>query len=129
MGERKQVAVYLYRYYNIYYMALFKLKDIMISIDMKTPPEMSKKIAEKVRSKRLSLDLSQQTLSEKSGVSYGVLKKFERTGQISLTSLLKLALSLGSLSDFETLFALDKPEEASSLDELMQDTKRKRGRK
>jgi transcriptional regulator with XRE-family HTH domain len=101
----------------------------MISIDMTTPQEMLKKIAEKARAKRLNLDLSQQTLSQKSGVSYGVLKKFEQTGKISFESLLKLALALGSIGDFNQVFAPGKPEEALSLDELMQDGKRKRGRK
>ena len=101
----------------------------MISIDMITSQEMIKKIAEKARAKRLALDLSQQTLSEKSGVSYGVLKKFERTGQISLESLLKLSLGLGSIGGFNSLFSTNKPEEVLSLDELMKDVKRKRGRK
>lgn len=101
----------------------------MISINIITPQEMLKAIAAKVKAKRLSLDLSQQTVSERSGVSYGVLKKFERTGQISLASLLKLALALGALSDFEQVFAPSKPEEAVSLDALMKDTSRKRGRK
>lgn len=100
----------------------------MISIDLITPLEMQQKLAEKMRTKRLALNLSQQTLSKKSGVSYGVLKKFEQTGQISLESLLKLALALGSLRDFDTLFAPDKPEAALSLDQLMQEHKRKRGR-
>ena len=96
---------------------------------MMTPQEMQKRIADKTRAKRLALDLSQQTLSEKSGVSYGVLKKFERTGQISLESLLKLALVLGSMGTFDALSTPDKPEAALSLDELMQEGKRKRGRK
>jgi hypothetical protein len=61
-------------------------------------------------------------------VSYGVIKKFERTGQISLASLLKLALSLGALADFERLFARPLPEQLTSLDELMKDISRKRGR-
>lgn len=100
-----------------------------MSINMLTPQEMLKKIAEKARAKRLSLDLSQQTLSDKSGVSYGVLKKFERIGQISLESLLKLALAIGSMSDFDNLFELERPEHALSLDGLMQEVKRKRGRK
>ncbi|OGT63918.1 MAG: DNA-binding protein [Gammaproteobacteria bacterium RIFCSPHIGHO2_12_FULL_45_9] len=101
----------------------------MISIIMMTPQELLKTIAAKAKAKRLSLDLSQRTLSERSGVSYGVLKKFERTGQISLESLLKLALSLGSLSDFEHVFTHRNPMEATSLAELMEDTTRKRGRK
>jgi hypothetical protein len=64
-----------------------------------------------------------------SGVSYGVLKKFERSGEISLKSLLKLALTLESIDGFNELFAPDKPEQKLSLDELMLDTTRKRGRK
>lgn len=101
----------------------------MISIDLTTTQEMLGKIAEKVRAKRLALNLSQKTLSERSGVSYGVLKKFEQTGQISLQSLLKLSLVLGSIKDFNNLFVLARPEEALSLDDLMQEHKRKRGRK
>lgn len=100
-----------------------------MSIIFSTPHEIQKRIAKQVRAKRLELNLSQQTLSEKSGVSYGSLKKFEQTGQISLEALLKLALVLGCINDFHTLFALKKPETSLSLDELINDSTRKRGRK
>jgi transcriptional regulator with XRE-family HTH domain len=103
--------------------------DIMISINMTTPCEMQKEIASRARDLRLELNLSQQTLSEKSGVSYGSLKKFEQTGQISLESLLKLAVILGSMDDFRTLFLKRNAGKALSLDELIDDGKRKRGRK
>lgn len=101
----------------------------MISFDMMTPGEMKKAIANRARELRLEFNLSQQTLSEKSGVSYGSLKKFEQTGQISLESLLKIALILGYMDDFKALFALKKTEKALSLDELIENGKRKRGRK
>ncbi|MFY7842509.1 MAG: helix-turn-helix domain-containing protein [Rhabdochlamydiaceae bacterium] len=81
------------------------------------------------RDLRLELNLSQKTLSEKSGVSYGSLKKFERTGQISLESLLKLSLILGCMDDFKSLFVIKRTEKVLSLDELIDDVKRKRGRK
>ena len=90
---------------------------------------MQKAIALQLRTLRLELNLSQQTLSEKSGVSYGSLKKFEQTGQISLESLLKLALVLGRMDDFKVLFAQIPFTAALSLDELIEDEKRKRGRK
>jgi transcriptional regulator with XRE-family HTH domain len=96
---------------------------------MVTPQEMLNKIAKKAKAKRLFLNLSQKTLSNKSGVSYGVLKKFENTGQISSESLLKLSLALGSLGDFNYLFEPNKSEDSFTLDELIQETKRKRGRK
>ena len=50
----------------------------MISVTMMTPSEMQKAIASRARDLRLELNLSQQTLSEKSGGSYGSLKKFEQ---------------------------------------------------
>ena len=96
---------------------------------MITPLEMQKAIASRLRDIRLELNLSQQTLSEKSGVSYGSLKKFECTGQISLESLLKLALVLGCMDDFKALFVQRSAEEALSLDDLLEHGKRKRGRK
>ncbi len=101
----------------------------MIAINMTTPAEMKNRIAKKSRDLRLALNLSQQTLSEKSGVSYGSLKKFEQTGQISLESLLKLAVILGCMDDFNALFAQRNAEKALSLDDLIDNGKRKRGRK
>ena len=101
----------------------------MISINMMTPSEMQKAIASRARDLRLELNLSQQTLSEKSGVSYGSLKKFEQTGQISLESLLKLAVILGRMDDFNAFFVRKNAEKALSLDELLEHGKRKRGRK
>ncbi len=101
----------------------------MISVNIVTPQEMQKAIASRARDLRLELNLSQQTLSEKSGVSYGSLKKFEQTGQISLESLLKLAVILGCMDDFKTLFAQRSAEKALSLDDMLEHGKRKRGRK
>ena len=86
-------------------------------------------ITKTAQAKRLSLDWSQQTLSERSGVSFGVIKKFERTGKISLESLSKIAVVLGSVEDFMGLFKLTSMEEIKSLDELLEQKKRKRGRK
>lgn len=101
----------------------------MVSVTLTTPQEMQKAIAKQARALRLELNLSQRTLSERSGVSYGSLKKFEQTGQISLESLLKLALVLGAMNAFTALFSPAPPTAAISLDELLMDEKRKRGRK
>lgn len=90
---------------------------------------MQKRIASKARDLRLELNLSQQTLSERSGVSYGSLKKFEQTGQISLESLLKLAVVLECMDGFNALFPQKRAEHVLSLDELLENGKRKRGRK
>lgn len=101
----------------------------MISVNMMTPREVQKRVASRVRDLRLELNLSQHTLSERSGVSYGSLKKFEQTGQISFESLLKLAVILECMDDFNALFVSKSAEKALSLDELLKNEKRKRGRK
>ena len=101
----------------------------MITNILISTSEMAGYIALAAKEKRLALNLSQKSLSERSGVSFGVIKKFERTGKISLESLLKLALTLGALKDFSTLFGPAPPEEMRSLDEIIQDKSRKRGRK
>jgi transcriptional regulator with XRE-family HTH domain len=96
-----------------------------------TPFETSQIIAKSAREKRLSLNLSQQSLSKTSGVSYAVIKKFESTGKISLESLLKISSALGSLNDFSNVFVLDSDTTPITLDEMLQqkNKNRKRGRK
>ena len=71
----------------------------------KTPIEIDREIAQRVRAVRRRRKISQEKLSEKSGVSLGSLKRFERTGQISLLSLTRLAVALGMQQELERLFA------------------------
>jgi transcriptional regulator with XRE-family HTH domain len=101
----------------------------MIPLNILTPLELLTQIAQNAKAKRLSLNLSQQTLSLRSGVSLGSIKRFERTGKISLESLLKLALVLKSLESFNSLFAKDLLQSLPSLDAILKQIPRKRGRK
>jgi transcriptional regulator with XRE-family HTH domain len=69
----------------------------------KVPPEVSKVLAERVRSLRKQLKMSQEEMAERSGVSLGSLKRFENSGKISLESLLKLIHLLGLLNEFDNI--------------------------
>ena len=62
---------------------------------------MQEELKVKFRAKRKALKLTQEELAIKSGVSLGSLKRFETSGQISLESILKVALVLECLGDFE----------------------------
>lgn len=66
-----------------------------------TPYEVSKEIAQRHRIIRKQLKMSQEEMAERSGVSFGSLKRFENTGKISLESLLKLMHLLGRLDDYD----------------------------
>ena len=61
-------------------------------------------IVERAKKKRKQMKISQKELSSKSGVTYASIRRFETTGEISLTSLLKIAHALDALKDFENLF-------------------------
>lgn len=63
------------------------------------------RIRDRVKSKRKAMKLSQEELAKRSGVSFGSVKRFESTSEISLTSLLKIAIVLESEDDFDSLFA------------------------
>ncbi|WP_295009788.1 helix-turn-helix transcriptional regulator [Sulfurimonas sp.] len=76
-------------------------------------------LAENFKQKRLALNLTQEGLASKSGVSLGSLKRFENSSQISLESLLKLSVVLGCLDDFMNI-TKTKENSFSSLDELLQ---------
>jgi len=78
-----------------------------------TPYETGLKIAQRHRALRKRLNLSQQEMAERSGVSLGSLKRFERSGKVSLESLLKLVHLLGRLGDFDNVL-----KETENLDEI-----------
>lgn len=63
-------------------------------LNQKTPVEINLLIAQRIRSIRKRRKLSQASLSEKSGVSFGSVKRFEQSGEISLLSLTKIAFAL-----------------------------------
>lgn len=62
-------------------------------------------IVERVKERRKELKISQKGLSQKSGVSYASIRRFESTGEISFNSLLKIASVLNALADFNMLFS------------------------
>ncbi|MEG0835361.1 MAG: helix-turn-helix transcriptional regulator [Christensenellaceae bacterium] len=86
---------------------------------MKTPNELRLIIAANVRKRRKGRKLSMQDLAEKSGVSYGSVKRFESIGEISLTSLLKIATVLECADGFEELFT---EQEIRSIREIIDGT-------
>lgn len=74
----------------------------------KTPAALMKELAAKTQQLRKKNGISQLELSKRSGVSFGSLKRFETSGQISLESLLKLAYFFNRLEDFTQVFQIDE---------------------
>ena len=75
-----------------------------IFLNQKTPNEIARNLAEKIKQQRKKLKISQQELAQKSGVSLGSIKRFETKYEISLVSLIKIAIALELDRDIENLF-------------------------
>ena len=71
----------------------------------KSPEQLNMDIAKRMRARRKEQKLSQVQLSRRSDVSLGTLKRFEQTGNISLSALIKIIFALGCENDFDALFA------------------------
>ena len=69
-----------------------------------TAEELDKKMADRLRNIRKRRRISQEKLAQMSGVSLGSVKRFETTGQISLTSLTKIAMALDIADELRELF-------------------------
>lgn len=82
-----------------------RLIDIGDFINITTPDKMKLIISDNVIARRKERKISQMTLAEKSKVSYGSIRRFEKTGEISLSSLLKIALALDCIEDFREIFS------------------------
>ena len=71
--------------------------------DLNTPKEVMILLSKNIRTLRKKDKMSQRELSERSGVAYASVRKFESTGIISLESLLKICEVINRLKDFESI--------------------------
>lgn len=97
---------------------------------LKSPTDVQLEVRDRLKRRRLALNLTQSGLARRSGVTLGSLKRFETTGLIAFDSLLKLALVLDCLADFDRVAAVDIHSLADrSLDEVLaRKATRKKGR-
>jgi len=86
-----------------------------------TYDEKQLEIAKRFVAIRKNRKVSQQRLSMLSGVSYASIRRFEKTGDISLSSLVKLALSLQLYDDLDNLFK--NHQEYKTIEEIINDQK------
>ena len=102
------------------------LSDNDFLLDDFNPGVILKNIAGRMKRNRLELNLSQNALAKKSGISLGSLKRFEQTGEISLKSLVMLALALDATHEFTQLFA---GSQYQSINELLSKDKAKNAKR
>ena len=103
--------------------------DINNLLNQSNPNYFTDKIAANFKALRLSQQLTQKELSDKSGVSLSSLRNFEQKGEISLSRLVQLAIVLGTTEGFTELFVVQQHETLNDFIKTQEVKKRQRVRK
>lgn len=82
--------------------------DINEFVPVLTEQSVVAELVKRVKLRRNELGITQRALAQKSGVSFGSVRRFEETGDISLSSLVKIGHAIGCLHDFNELFKNSK---------------------
>lgn len=98
------------------------ISDNILSLIANTPQTVLTTIAQNIRQRRLERNWTQQLLAAKADMPLSTYRRFEKTGQISLHSLVLVAFALGLESDFQDLFTRQS---FQSIDELLNAQKTK----
>ena len=77
----------------------------MEALIWETAEELDKNLALRVRKIRKRRKISQQKLADLSGVSYGSIKRFETSGQISLLALTNIAVVVDLADEMRNIFS------------------------
>jgi transcriptional regulator with XRE-family HTH domain len=97
-----------------------------LSLNISSPHEVAAKLAAKVRSRRLEVNLTQEGLAARAQVSLGTLKLYERSGRASIEFVIALAFALGAEREFEDLFPRKTKR---SIEDVLPKSVRQRGRR
>ena len=90
-----------------------------VALQFVTYDEKQKEITDRLIKIRKSKKISQKRLSAISGVSYASIRRFEKTGEISFSSFIKIALSMRLYDDLDNLFKINKT--YTSIEEALND--------
>ena len=99
----------------------------MLSINFKPPGQVLSELGHRAKQARLRLNLSRQTLAERSGVPASTIKRFETTGLIGSASLADILFALDRLDELAHLFGAQEVPTIAELDLNLE--QRQRGRK
>ena len=85
-----------------------------MNLILMTDKEILKLIASRAKEVRISHDLRQSDLSQKSAVPLSSIRVFERSGKISLGYLIKILRSLSLVEELDSLFQHPQIEDLKS---------------
>lgn len=90
-------------------------------IVLKTPQEMAVDTATRFKEMRKAKKITIKELSERSGVPYSTIRRFESSGEISFLSLVKIVSTVGEDEEITNLFTRRIP---ASIEEIIRENRR-----
>ncbi|MFG6382148.1 MAG: helix-turn-helix domain-containing protein [Muribaculum sp.] len=88
--------------------------------------DISRKLAEDFRHRRVERGLTREAVAEKSGVALANITRFEQKGLISLKNLVLLAISLNYLQEIRDIFSTPKYSTMDELEQIRRNTGKKK---
>lgn len=82
--------------------------DISEFVPALTEQTVIAELVKRVKLRRKELGISQRAMAQRSGVSFGSIRRFEEKGDISLCSLIRIGHAMDCLQDFNELFKNSK---------------------
>jgi len=99
--------------------------DNILSVNNVTAEKLSLQVADKVKQRRLEMNLTQAGLAARSGVNINTYRRFESSGEIAFLNLIRIASALEMADDINRLFSQKK---YRSIDEVVSSEKKERKR-
>lgn len=79
----------------------------MLDFSFATVDEIAQELAGRLKAARLAQGLQQSELALRAGVSAGTVKTLEKSGQSTVTSLIRVVQALGLTQDLQQAFVLE----------------------
>lgn len=76
----------------------------MLDFTFATAPELCQEFAQRLKTQRMRLELSQPELAARAGLALGTVSGFEKTGKGTLETFFRLLLALGLVHELQTIF-------------------------
>ena len=80
--------------------------NINMRFDFYTPSEISQILGDRLKQRRLELNLTQKALAEKSGVGVSTVARIESGQGGTVDNLIHIAIALGMINEFAQLFVI-----------------------
>ncbi len=77
---------------------------IKVNFNLFSPTEVAQELGRRLKTVRLSKNMRQEELAQRAGVSRLTIVHFEKTGQGSVNSFLRILSALGTISELSSLF-------------------------